>query len=228
MDESRSASISTVAAVKGVPVVLVHGIWMHGVELVVMKHRLQSHHGFECHLFSYPSVRGTLDENAELLADYVRDAGLAEAHLVGHSLGGVVALRMLSLDSASPRGRVVCLGSPLSGSRAAEHLNSHDWGQSILGNTITEGVVDEAANEWARQLTDEREIGVIAGTMALGLGRLLVNFEGANDGTVAVSETRLDGARDHLRMPVSHSGLVLSKDAADQTAEFLKRGEFLR
>jgi hypothetical protein len=34
--------------------------------------------------------------------------------------------------------------------------------------------------------------------------------------------------KDHLCLPVSHTGLLLSKNVTDQAAAFLKRGEFLR
>ena len=44
--------------------------------------------------------------------------------------------------------------------------------------------------------------------------------------TVAVSETRLPGAKSHLVMPVTHTGLVWSAAVADQVAAFLKRGKF--
>jgi hypothetical protein len=57
---------------------------------------------------------------------------------------------------------------------------------------------------------------------------LVANFDEDNDGTIGVSETRLDGARDHLVMPVSHKGMLVSADVADQAAAFIKRGEFLR
>ncbi|MDH5241491.1 MAG: hypothetical protein OEW73_11970, partial [Gammaproteobacteria bacterium] len=70
-------------------------------------------------------------------------------------------------------------------------------------------------------------IGVIAGTVPLGLGRLFTDFNEDNDGTISVSETRLQGARDHLILPVSHKGMLVSADVADQAAAFLKRGEFL-
>jgi hypothetical protein len=60
------------------------------------------------------------------------------------------------------------------------------------------------------------------------VGRLLTSFDGDNDGTVAVAETRLDGAKDHICMPVSHTNMLLSSDVVDQAVAFLKRGEFLR
>ena len=41
-------------------VILVHGIWAHGVTMVMMKYRLQKEYGYDVHLFNYPSVKGTL------------------------------------------------------------------------------------------------------------------------------------------------------------------------
>lgn len=209
-------------------VVFVHGIWMPGAVMARMKQYLEHDHGFRGHLFSYASIRGTLDENAELLADFIRDLDLRETHLVGHSLGGVVSLRMLALNDEAPAGRVVCLGSPLCGCRAATSISQHSWGSSVLGKALVAGVLDEAASEWAAPLTSTREIGVIAGTRPLGLGRLVTRFDEECDGTVAVSETRLPGAKAHLCMPVTHMGMTVSHDVADQVAAFLQRGEFLR
>ena len=34
--------------------------------------------------------------------------------------------------------------------------------------------------------------------------------------------------KDHLVLPVSHKGMLISRDVVDQTAAFLQRGEFLR
>ena len=195
---------------------------------MLVKRRLESEYQYRAHLFSYPSIRGTLDENARSLAGFITEQELDQVHLVGHSLGGVVALRMLALEPDVPVHRVVCLGSPLCGSRAASLLTQTEWGNTILGKSVTAGVVDDAANQWAREVCESRDIGVIAGTVPIGMGRLVTAFDEDNDGTVAVSETRLPGVKDHLCMPVNHKGLVISKDVTDQIAAFLKRGEFLR
>ena len=208
-------------------VVYVHGMWMPAEEMAFVRLHLKKEHRLAGKLFDYPSIKGTLDENAELLDEFVRELDADEVHFVGHSLGGVLSLRTLALNPQIPPGRVVCLGSPLTGSRAAEFLHSTDWGSLILGNTITDGVVHESANDWATDVTRTRDIGVIAGTKPVGLGRLVANFNEPNDGTVAVSETRLDGAKHHLCMDVTHTSMVLSADVADQTAAFLKTGAFL-
>jgi hypothetical protein len=59
-----------------------------------------------------------------------------------------------------------------------------------------------------------------------GLGRLCGPFPEPNDGTVAVAETRIDGA-DHVVLPVSHFAFLWSKRVAKQTAHFLLYGRFV-
>jgi pimeloyl-ACP methyl ester carboxylesterase len=211
-------------------VVFVHGIWMPGSIMTYLKRQLESRHGFAGRLFGYWAVRVGLDENAALLRDFARsaqrDAGGGPVHLVGHSLGGVLALRMLAQHPDAPEGRLVCLGSPLCGSRAAIGLRRWRWGQEMLGRTITAGVLEEPASRWCGPATARREIGIVAGNRSIGGGRLLAGFDEDNDGTVSVAETRLPGAKSHLVMPVTHTGLVWSAEVADQVAAFLRNGEF--
>ena len=70
------------------------------------------------------------------------------------------------------------------------------------------------------------EVGVIAGDHALGFGRLIGHLPEPNDGTVAVEETRLDGATDHVVLPVSHTGLLVSEAVVGATVNFLSSGRF--
>lgn len=209
-------------------VVCVHGFWSHGMGMYLIKRRLESEYGWRALLFNYPSVSGTLDENAAALARFVARQDDAGVHIVGHSLGGVVALRMLATHADAPPGRVVCLGSPLTGSRAASFLGRQGWAELIVGQSLSRGVIVEPASHWAGDVCARRDIGVIAGNASFGLGQLVAGFDEDNDGTVAVSETLLDGVRDHLVMPVSHNGMLLAGRVVDQAAAFLKRGEFLR
>ena len=69
---------------------------------------------------------------------------------------------------------------------------------------------------------------MIAGDLAMGAGLLLNALQGDNDGTVEVDETRLPGLNDHIVLPLSHTGLLLSSAVVDQTAHFLKHGQFQR
>jgi pimeloyl-ACP methyl ester carboxylesterase len=208
-------------------VVCLHGIWMPEAGMMFVKRRLESYSGYRADLFSYTPVTVTLNHVANKLADFIASGG-EPTHLVGHSLGGVVVLRALALRPDIAVDRVVCLGSPLCGSRAAFRLSRLDWGNVILGKAITDGVLDDAAQHWAKGVTETHEIGIIAGDVPFGVGRFVAGFKEANDGTVAISETRMPGAKDHLVMPVSHNGMLISRNVVDQTAAFLQRGEFLR
>lgn len=209
-------------------VICIHGIWSHTVAMTMIKRRLAKEYGMQVLSFNYPSVRGTLDDNAAALTNFIHEQGLEATHIIGHSLGGVIALRMLANDPDAVPGRVVCIGSPLTGSRAATFLSEQDWAEPFLGNSLPAGVIHEAANVWASHVCDIRDVGVIAGTVGIGVGRLVTTFDGDSDGSVAVSETRLEGAKDHICMAVSHKGMLVSSDVADQAAAFFKRGEFLR
>ncbi|MDJ0760211.1 MAG: alpha/beta hydrolase [Woeseiaceae bacterium] len=209
-------------------VICVHGFWWHGNGMVLVKRHFENEYGWNAMTFSYPSVKGSLDENADLLAKFIEDEGLDRCHIVGHSLGGVVTLRMLSRAYRDFEGRVVCLGSPLSGSRAAEFLSRQNWAEQILGRSLPEGTIHSVANEWAGEVCERVEVGVVAGSIPVGIGQIAGGFDEPSDGTVAVSETQLDGAHDHITMAVSHMGMLISRAVADQAAAFLKRGEFLR
>lgn len=51
---------------------------------------------------------------------------------------------------------------------------------------------------------------------------------GEDDGTVSVSSARLEGMRDFLTLPVSHTAILRSDVVADQTLAFLRTGHFRR
>ena len=44
--------------------------------------------------------------------------------------------------------------------------------------------------------------------------------------TWEIYETKLNEAADHLILPVSHTGMLINPIVAEQTAYFLKHGEF--
>ena len=185
-------------------VVCLHGIWGRGGSLYLIKRHLEREYGMQVLLFSYPSVTGSLDDNAALLSNFLHEQGLQAAHILGHSLGGVVALRMLKNEPDSIPGRVICLGSPLTGSRAAEMIQRIDWAEPILGNSLPQGVIDEPATSWASEVCRRREVGIIAGSVPIGIGQVTGRFGTPNDGTVAVVETELEGARDHIILEVNN------------------------
>ena len=205
-------------------VILVHGLWQSGLELFVMRRRLQADGALRALFFSYPTVVGTMSNHVRRLIECARAHKAEQLHFVGHSLGALVVLRTLEITDDLPPGRAVLLGPPLQGSRTAQSLARLPFGRALLGGALTQECVEWSPREWSGR----REVGVIAGSMGLGVGRLLANLDTEHDGTVLVEETRLPGAKDHIVVPASHTGMLVSAQVAEQTRHFLDRGAFKR
>jgi pimeloyl-ACP methyl ester carboxylesterase len=205
-------------------VLLVHGLWMSGFELGVLKHRIEADPQFQAVAFSYPSLTGTMSDHVRALVDFARAQKTERLHFIGHSLGGLVILRALQLTDDLPPGRAVLLGTPLQGSRAAQGVARLPFGKMILGAAVNEEIVECASRQWSGR----RDVGVIAGSMGMGLGRLFANLNADHDGTVLVEETQLPGCSDHLVLSTSHTGMLFSAEVAEQAAHFLREGKFRR
>jgi len=189
--------------------------------MALMRRRV-SRGGFRVFSYSYPSVRLTLTENVERLAQYCREIGAPRLHFVGHSLGGLIVLRMLEGVSGIQPGRVVLAGAPVTGSYAARNLARLPGGRTALGRSMMECLE-------SKQLVSltNCDIGVIAGRMSVGAGRIVApELPGPNDGAVCVEETHLPTMRDHIVLNVSHSGMLVSRAVAHQIVVFLRSGAF--
>jgi pimeloyl-ACP methyl ester carboxylesterase len=208
--------------------ILVHGLWMRGPALTVIKRRLEADGSWRALLFSYPTIVGSMSDHVRRLIDFAHAHAHAHRserlHFVGHSLGGLVILKALSVTDDLPPGRAVLLGSPLQGSRTVQRLARVPLGRTLLGSALVEECIDCPPREWSGR----RDVGVIAGSMSFGMGRMLGNLGAEHDGTVTVEETRLPGARDHIVVAASHTGMLLSAQVAAQTKYFLENGEFSR
>ncbi|MDQ6645697.1 MAG: alpha/beta hydrolase [Pseudomonadota bacterium] len=204
-------------------VILIHGLWMRGFALAMLHRRLMAE-GFRVHRFDYLSLAATQESVLDRLR--ARMVELSEetptVHLVGHSLGGLLALRACSGTRTLPEGRIVCLGSPLLGSTAARAFAG--WGR---GGEVLLGHNRQLLQQGFERWDGPREVGMVAGRMPLGLGSVIGHFEGEHDGTVTVAETRLPGLADHCVVESNHTSLLFSVDVARLSAEFLNHGRFV-
>ncbi|UNK56557.1 alpha/beta hydrolase [Pseudoxanthomonas daejeonensis] len=196
-------------------VLLLHGLWMPGLSMGWMARRLRRE-GFATSVFAYPGAMAGPRIVLPALSARLRQADA----VVAHSLGGLMTLEALRRDGFPDVARVVCLGSPLCGSGAARGLRTHlatGWALGRAGALLRRGCMP-----WE----GPAEVGVVAGTRAIGFGRWFARFDGPSDGTVAVAETRLAGLADHCLVDASHSGLLFSEAAASQAVHFLRQGRF--
>jgi len=177
--------------------------------------------GFDVVRFSYASVGDSLEHNADRLASLCREQGTEPLHLVGHSLGGLLILATLEKYKDLKPQRGVLIGSPYAAITSAAGLARSDFGKKILGRTL---------NDWMRMprpsIPDGVELGVIAGDVPFGLGRLVARLPKPNDGVSRVDETRVPGAKESIVLHINHTGMLVSPAVARAACAFLHNGTF--
>ena len=193
---------------------------MNATALLILQWRLR-HCGFDAVRFGYRTVRAGLEDSAARLAEFLRSQQADELFLAAHSMGGLVVLRALELCPDAPVRRVVLMGSPVAGSLSGRRLASFNAGKLLLGANL--GLWGERSSV---PIPAGVEIGVIAGTMPVGLGWIVGPLPGPHDGAVSVAETRLQGAADAINLRVTHSAILFSAEVGRQTCHFFKHARF--
>ena len=195
---------------------LVGGLWMPAAIMVPIAAR-RARAGYRPSRFAY-SGRRSLDESIECLARFSRER--RAPHLVGHSLGGALILDMLERHRDVAAGRIVLIGAPVNGCLAGRRLGKWALGRWMLGASAPRW--EDCTARWQRA----EALGVIAGTRPLGLGRVLGELPGENDGVVRVEETTVDGMTERVLVPQGHSLLAVSHAVAALAERFLRTGRF--
>lgn len=200
-------------------IVLVHGLWMKGPEMFLLRKRLRKA-GYCVYQFSYRSLASDLAGNARKLQQFLQQVNEECVHFVAHSLGGLV-VRCLLHDFPEQRpGRIVTLGTPHSGSDVAEWMTQSSLLRRLLGRSLP--ALTGEVYPWQ----GERELGSVAGTLGIGVGMMLRDLPQPNDGTVTVESTRLPEMSDHVTVNASHMGLLFSREGVKQIIAFLSTGHF--
>lgn len=221
------------------PVILIHGLYEATWHMKVLANRLFAQ-GFLPYLFRYYSLKDPMTRHSERLARFIGEHDFSNAdgvHLVGHSLGGLV-IRQFLYDNQQktqpiPIRRAVTLGTPHLGSVVAHYVK-------CLSPKMINNAFDTALDGQCPPLIDGVELGAIAGTKPQGLGKPFLTYhtkftlntkfdtelDTRHDGTVYVFETKLPNAKDHLILPISHTGMLFNDTVAQQVGYFLKNGVF--
>ncbi len=201
-------------------VVCTHGIWMKGWAMQPIARYLRTH-GHDCVQYSYKSVRRSPRENAVLLGKFVDQLDADIVHFVAHSLGGVILLHYFDLFDTAKPGRVVMLGSPVAGSGVARFVSKSNFMKNNMLGASAKTLLGNVP-KWK----GTHPLAVIAGTKGYGVGQMLgAPLDKPNDGTVAVSETKVDNCTLHLQVPYSHTGMLLSKQVAAAVDSFIRTGD---
>ncbi|HET9122223.1 MAG TPA: alpha/beta fold hydrolase, partial [Acidiferrobacteraceae bacterium] len=196
-------------------VLLVPGLWSPAWMLLFWTRALQRQ-GRVVYRARYRSVRQDLYQNAATLAAQIaRIPGSVD--LVGHSLGGVLIGVYGERYGWQRVRRVVMVASPNTGVQAAEWFARFPLGARLMGRSIAALRARAAPGPWTGP-----ELGLIAGSKG-GLPGL---HAGVWDGLVGAEEVWLEGSTDRLVLPVSHGGMLLSRQVTYAIGQFLTHGRF--
>jgi len=212
----------------GPTVVLLHGLGEGRDSMRPLAEHLRAALDATVICFGYASVSAELDDHSRGLAAVV--AGLPASgpvSFVGHSLGNLVVRRWMALAGEAELGRVhrvVMLGPPNQGSQLAR-MAAGIWGIS----RHVEGSARELVYDWARVApglaVPPCDFGIVAGGKGDDAGYSML-LEGDDDAIVCVDETRLEGARDFLLVPVHHAAMMKHPAVQQATETFLQTGRF--
>lgn len=217
----------------GPGVVVLHGLVRTRSAMRSLCRYLRDVGGYQVFNVSYPSTRAEVGWHAQNLASILANLQeVAPIHFVAHSLGNLVirhclrdAAHATDMPSVTDRlGRMVMLGPPNQGALLARRLIKLPILSMIFGPAGR-----QLAREWndlaPRLAVPPCEFGILAGGRGhqAGWNPLL---RGDDDLVVSVDETRLEGARDFVVLPVAHTFMMKNPGVQEATLRFLRTGTF--
>jgi triacylglycerol esterase/lipase EstA (alpha/beta hydrolase family) len=182
--------------------------------------------GYRTVALDYPTTKLPPEELVSVVERELASCceGAPRLHFVTHSLGGLMVRAVLARHRPPALGRVVMLAPPNHGSEWVDRFGDWTLFRWFFGPTAVE--LGTVPTSFARRLPPpDYEVGVIAGTTSYRLGADSV-LGGANDGTVSVASTQLDGMADFATVPESHTFIMRSDEVASLVREFLRAGRF--
>lgn len=130
-------------------------------------------------------------------------------------------MHLFDLYKDIPEGKFITLGSPVLGSAVARRVARLPALNRLVGNSLAQGLSGHDM-----PIPPAREWGMIAGNKPLGTGLLLGGLSTPHDGLVAVDETRHPSLNGHIVLPVTHNGLLFSKQVLAEISLFLAHSHF--
>jgi hypothetical protein len=204
-------------------VVLLHGLARSRVSLSGLR-RFLEREGYPTFCPSYGSRRQSIGEAArEVTSAILRDLSGRELCAVTHSLGGILVRHMH--DPRLDWRRIVMLAPPNRGSRVAQAFRNHPLVRWFYGPAAQE-LADPAG--WP---PPPAPFAIIAGTrsgalsnpiawVTRGLG--LFAQGAANDGTLSVEETQLEGMAEFATVDATHTWIMNHPAARAKVLAFLQ------
>lgn len=208
-------------------VLLLHAAVVGRSSLSLLARRLRGL-GFRAYNPAYPNRRLDVAACAESLVPTLKlleQSAQGPIHLVGHSMGGLVARRLLHLHQPANLGRLVTLGTPHLGSPLADLLHRRGFYQKLFG-PAGQDLTSGRDLDWPAPWPPPYPIGLLAGHIPIGPGTFILPWN--SDGTVTRGSSQPPGGSDYVLVPATHTTLPYLKRTARLVASFLRTGSFIQ
>ena len=212
-------------------VVLLHGLGRTYRSMDQIENALRAS-GYRTVNVNYPSRSKTIQElAAEAVPEGLQQCrlkGARQINFVTHSMGGLVLRYYLSTHRVPELGKVVMLSPPNQGSEVADALAGSMIYERINGPAGAQLVTGPEGLP-AQLGPVDFTLGIITGNEQTAVDAVLATqIPGENDGKVSVERAKVEGMRDFLVLPVTHTFIVNNDVVIGQTLHFFEHGNFLR
>ena len=231
----REGSIAPIKCVavgnKGDYAVLIHGLYKFPFAMSQITKALDQA-GYCVVNFEYESRRYSIDEVAtsflpQFIKKYCTDPK-KKINFITYSVGGLVLRRFLEKDKLFKLGRVVMIAPPNHGSELATFLKKYlNFIYKFVCGQIGQQLGTDK-NDYINKILKQNvnfDLGIIAGRGALSPFSYFM-IDGIHDGMILVESTELQGMKDHIIIPASHSFILFFRFTAKKVLDFLKNGNF--
>ncbi|HVZ72854.1 MAG TPA: alpha/beta fold hydrolase [Polyangia bacterium] len=208
-DSVAAAAASASSVPSGPPVLLIHGYLATRGSLHLLEENLSNNGhvvlGFRFGPINLGDIRASAELVARKVESIVAQTGVEQVDVVGHSMGGLVALYYLKrLGGARRVRRLVLLGTPTRGT----------WSAVFGLLTAPLGLASLQLLPGSPFLRELAEAPLPPGVDVVSIGAL-------RDWLAPLSSTILDGVR-HISLPTGHTGLLIDREVADTVTSLLR------
>ena len=190
--------------------------------------KLLAAYGYKIINVDYPSQKYTIETLAlDAIAPALKQCAskdILKIHFVTHSMGGILIRYYLSTRRIDKLGSVVMLAPPNQGSEVVDKLAGWPIFNLINGPAGRQMNTDKSSLPNTLGAVNY-PVGIIAGDNSLN-PLLSLLFSEANDGKVSVSRTQVQGMKDFIVTPYTHTFIMQRVAVIEQALHFIQQGFF--
>ena len=193
-------------------IIILHGLGMSSLSLKYIGTQIHKS-GMDVIYIDYPSKKRSIDELVEGILEDISKLSLEQydcVHLLGHSLGGVIARMLVHEDYFNNHTKIIALGAPNRGSSLALWLQKYKFFRWYFGPAFLE--LAYHSNFIKKLPLLPKNYYLITGRKS-SISPFGWWFNEPSDGTVAISESLLDtlDKKNYFEFNVSHTSMLFSK-----------------